>query len=247
MPALHVQMLPQFLAGQPLQETITVVIDVLRASTTMIHALAHGASSIIPCLTVEEAQQTASRLPTDSRLLGGERHGRLIPGFDLGNSPLDYTLERVQGKTLVFTTTNGTRALLECRTAARVAIGAFVNRQAIVDLLSKEGRDVHLVCAGTDGQLTAEDILFAGAVASDLLSLDPSPWVAGNVQAQMAADYFQARSRSREQFCEAFSSSRGATNLIELGMTRDIDRCLEENLFSCVPCWEARTGMVQLN
>jgi len=223
-----------------------VVIDVLRASTTMIHALAHGATSILPCLTVESAMEAAQDLPLESRLLGGERHGKLILGFDLGNSPLDYTSGVVKNKTLIFTTTNGTRALLQCRSAAHVFIGAFVNRSAIAARLAMEDRDVHFVCAGTDGHFTAEDILFAGAAASDLVSAENSKWTTGNLQAQLAIDYFQARSRTSDTFRSAFFQSRGAQNLLALGMTRDIERAMEMDLFDCVPEWNPQTGLISL-
>jgi len=223
-----------------------VVIDVLRASTTMIHALAHGATSVLPCLTVDSAMAAARDLPLEKRLLGGERHGKLIPGFDLGNSPLDYPPDVVKNKTLIFTTTNGTRALLQCRSAVHAYIGAFVNRSAIVTRLAMENRSVHFVCAGTDGHFTAEDILFAGAAASDLVSAKHSGWTVGNLQAQLAMDYFQARSRTSETFRSAFFQSRGAQNLLALGMTRDIERAMEMDLFDCVPEWNSQTGLISL-
>lgn len=246
MPAISIELLPEFLQEDSLPGTTAVVIDVLRASTTIIHALAHGAEAVIPCLTVESATEQAALFPREARLTGGERHGVLIAGFDLGNSPLDYTPERVSGKTLIFTTTNGTRAMLQCQSADQVVIGAFVNRQAVVRFLTERKQGIHLVCAGTDGQMTAEDILFAGAVASDLLSHSPSVWNLANVQTRMAVDYYQARSHSRDLFAEAFTGSLGARNLLELGMNRDIDRCMQENLFECVPCWDARSGRITL-
>src|SRR5262249_38742437 len=98
---------------------------------------------------------------------GGERGGKRIDGFDLGNSPLEYTRDRLNGKTLVFTTTNGTRAMLHSRQAARILIGAFVNLSALCrELESADAVDI--VCAGTDRQITREDVLFAGAVGDEL-------------------------------------------------------------------------------
>lgn len=213
----------------------------------MIHALGNGADAVIPCLTVESAREAAREIPAAQRLSGGERHGTLIPGFDLGNSPLEYTPERVRGKTILFTTTNGTRALMECRTADAVVVGAFVNRHAVVSMLRQRHQDVHLVCAGTDGQLTAEDILFAGAVASDLLETTDGTWNPGNIQTQMGVDYYRARSQTPERFREAFFGSLGAKNLIHLGMTADIERCQQENLFPCVPYWNHQTGCVTIS
>jgi|GEM_PF-4138673 len=126
---------------------VAVVIDVLRASTTIIVALANGAARVIPCGLVDTARSLAAEDETGNTLTGGERGGVKIEGFDLDNSPASYTRERVAGRSIAFTTTNGTAALLRTQEAARVLIGALVNRQAIVDALRAEGRPIHLVCA----------------------------------------------------------------------------------------------------
>jgi len=244
MPQIYVHMLPTLLEGASLQSSTAIVIDILRASTTAVHALAHGATAIIPCLTVEDAIRQSEKLAPGQRLLGGERHGQLIPGFDLGNSPLDYTPDRVSGKELYFTTTNGTKALLHCRAAEHICMGAFSNRSAIANRCQSLNRDVHLVCAGTDGFLTGEDILFAGAIASDLVNSPARDWTSGSVQTQMAVDYFQARHQTPEKFREAFYQSLGARNLVELGMQRDIDRAMEMDLFDVVPEWNPETSIM---
>src|SRR5438132_10850132 len=108
---------------------MVVVIDVLRAAPTIFQALAAGATEVVPCLEVEEAKKIAVQIAR-SAILGGERGGKQIPDFDLGNSPAEYTPERVAGKTVVFTTTNGTRAMLRCEAARRVLIAAFTNLSA---------------------------------------------------------------------------------------------------------------------
>jgi len=244
MPTLHIHLLPSLLNSSELSESVCVIIDVLRASSTMIHALGQGAQGVIPCLNVEDAHAAAQNFPAGTCLFGGERHGQLIPGFDLDNSPLSYAPETVKDKTIVFTTTNGTRALWECRSAWRIVIGAFVNQTALIQQLEQMERDVHLVCAGTDGRLTAEDILFAGAVATQLQARRPGFWTPGGVQTALASDFYQMRSTSPEQFRQVFFESAGAVNLQELGMTADIERCLERDLFDCVPVWDAATGLL---
>ncbi len=110
MKRLSVAMLPELVDDSLLASSTVVVIDIFRASTTIIHALAHGARAIHPCLSVDDAQRIAVTLPTPQRLLGGERGGVKIAGFDLGNSPFEYTSDVVHGKDIVFTTTNGTKA-----------------------------------------------------------------------------------------------------------------------------------------
>src|SRR5687768_3032349 len=120
---LDVHFLPELTSPEELAGGVVVVIDVLRASTTITYALAAGARELIPCLEIDDARAAATKLPPAQVVLGGERQGLPIAGFDLGNSPRDYTPERVGGKTVVFTTTNGTKAMLQCRQAARVLIG----------------------------------------------------------------------------------------------------------------------------
>src|SRR5258706_13920045 len=127
---LDVYLLPALVEPAQLAGKTAVVIDVLRATTTIVHALAAGATQVIPCLEVDEARRIAAELG-ERAISGGERGGKQIPGFDLGNSPAEYSRERVAGKTVVFTTTNGTRAMLRCKAARRVLLGAFVNFSAV--------------------------------------------------------------------------------------------------------------------
>lgn len=238
---VHVHMLPALIDASALAGGVAVMIDVLRASTTIVHALAAGVDSIIPCESVDEARVTSGRLGGRDVLLGGERCGGRIDGFDLGNSPLEYTPERVAGRTIVFTTTNGTRALRMCAPAERVLIGSFVNRAALVRVLREDQRDVHLVCAGTDGHLTGEDILFAGAAANDLIGDERT---AIDVQTQMAIDFYRARSGDAGTMLDTIRSSRGGRNLTRLGYTADIERAAEVDLFDVVPEWCRKSGMI---
>lgn len=135
----------------------------------MTTALFHGAAQVVPCLTVEDACLLRSAAAAGSVLLGGERGGVRIEGFELSNSPADYAREIVAGKTIGFTTTNGTKTLLQAAQADRIIVGAFVNLSMVVQDLQRSDCPVHLLCAGTDGHLTGEDILFAGAVVDALL------------------------------------------------------------------------------
>src|SRR5687768_10758642 len=142
---LNVHFLPDLTTPAELAGGVVVVIDVLRASTTITYALAAGAREVIPCLEIEEARAAAAKLPPGQAVLGGERHGLPIEGFDLGNSPRDYTPQRVGGKTVVFTTTNGTKAMMQCRQAAGVLIGSYVNFSALVQTLRASGLPIHLL------------------------------------------------------------------------------------------------------
>src|SRR5690606_2289074 len=112
-----------------------------------------GAREVIPCTDIAEAQRIAASFPPGEAVLGGERGGLRVEGFDLGNSPAEYTREAVGGKTVVFTTSNGTPAMESCRNAKRILLGAFVNLTPLVEVLRGE-HAVHLVCAGTHGEVT---------------------------------------------------------------------------------------------
>jgi 2-phosphosulfolactate phosphatase len=222
---------------------VAVVIDVLRASTTIIVALANGVARVIPCGLVDTARSLAAEDETGNTLTGGERGGVKIEGFDLDNSPASYTRERVAGRSIAFTTTNGTAALLRTQEAARVLIGALVNRQAIVDALRAEGRPIHLVCAGTDGCVTSEDLLGAGAIAADLASL-------GNLEfadyaTEKAAGYWTDNVRPAQRIRELRESS-GGCNLVELGFDQDIVRAAELDSIAVVPEYSPLTRAITI-
>ncbi len=190
-PPVHVHLLPLLIPPGSLRGGVAVVIDVLRATTTMIHALAAGADAIRPCGEVDEARQLAASLPEGSAILAGERQGLPIEGFDLGNSPAACTPEVCSGRTVVMTTTNGTRAILASLGADRVLVAAFVNRKATLEALIADGRPVHIVCAGTDGLISLEDSMLAGAIAHEL---DARAWEGIGAEAEAAATVAVAES-----------------------------------------------------
>ena len=234
-PTINVHLLPALVEPHELVGRTVVVIDVLRATTTIIHALAAGAKEVVPLLEVEEARQLAAKLPGQA-VLGGERGGQRIEGFDLGNSPLEYTPAAVGGKTLVFTTTNGTRAMLRCKQAHRILIVAFVNFSAVCRELAEE-QQIDIVCAGTDGHVTREDTLLAGAIVEDCRSSRKESFVC-NDQAEIAADAWRTAVGSlsgRDPLAAALRESRGGRNLIEIGQENDIDLAAQIDRFDVVP------------
>lgn len=246
MATLNVHFLPALTTPEALAGSTVVVIDVLRATTTIATALAAGATEVIPCFEVEEARRVASELPAGTVLLGGERGGRPIEGFDLGNSPLDYTAARVAGKTLVFTTTNGTRALQQCRQAKEVLLGAFVNLGAIVQRLLAADR-VDLLCAGTDGQITAEDVLFAGAVAQQLSANAQRNGrkLALNDSATIATRFATETESAPLGRLRTLLASTGGKNLVELGMTADVHFAARESVLRVCPALDLGSWRVR--
>ncbi|MEZ6114244.1 MAG: 2-phosphosulfolactate phosphatase [Pirellulaceae bacterium] len=243
---LRVHLLPDLVEPMALKDGVVVVTDVLRATTTITTALEHGAKRVIPCLEVDEARRVASEHP--QAVLGGERGGCPIPGFHFGNSPAEYRHELINGRTLVFTTTNGTRALMRCRAAAAVFIGSFVNLSAVCEAV-RAFDNVHLLCAGTNGQITSEDVLFAGAAVHRLSNMQgdrfaPSRW---NDSAQLAFEFWRCRvpNITREQVENSLRLSHGGRNLTSLGMQDDITLASQVDKFSCAPhlnlhAWEIR-------
>lgn len=230
---LEVHLVPSLTTPQALAGSTVVMIDVLRASTTIVHALAAGARELIPVLEVADARGLAEKRP--EALLAGERKGRAIEQFHLGNSPVEFTPERVAGKTIIFTTTNGTRALMFCTGAHRVLIGAFANFSALCGSLYHEPR-VDLLCAGTGQAVTREDVLFAGAVVDELVRFDAEP-PSVNDQALLARDAWRSTVAgiSSGPLAEELRETRGGRNLIEIGYERDIEIAAAIDRFNIVP------------
>jgi 2-phosphosulfolactate phosphatase len=226
---VQVHLLPELAPPGGLAGGLAVVIDVLRAATTMIHALAAGCTAVRPCAEVEEARTLADSMRAGRVLLGGERDGLPLSGFDLGNSPREYTGQTCRGRTLVLTTTNGIRALLRAAEAERVLLAGFVNYSAVCEQLRQDGRPIHLVCAGTAGTIALEDTLLAGALV-DFLS--ESGEIRLNDSARLAWDCFDNHGRV---LLGALQISRGGTHLRQLGFEEDIHTAAQVDLFHLVP------------
>lgn len=206
---------------------VAVVIDQLRASSTMVRALAAGAERLIPCLETDEALRLRDQLvqggtPRDRVRTGGERGGVRIPGFDLDNSPLEYTPDSVGGRTVVFTTTNGTLAIAAAKRvggAERILVGCLNNLSAVVRAVLGASQ-VHLVCAGTRGEVSQEDVGCAGAMAAMLLKSGFSP--TRDDQVRIAAELWRGASEREGGVLDLMRGSWGGRNLTRLGFDRDI-------------------------
>ena len=153
---------------ETLRGKTAVVIDVLRATSTIVTALSNGARNIIPVQDMGEASKMSSNIDSDRYLLCGEKDGQKIDGYDLGNSPLEYTEETVGNKTIIFNTTNGTKTIKKASSALHVYIASFLNMQAVVNALQEHDNDIVLICSGWKGRLSFEDSLLAGALIHSL-------------------------------------------------------------------------------
>jgi 2-phosphosulfolactate phosphatase len=217
------------LAGRDLGGTACVVFDVLRATSTFVAALANGASAIIPVSEIPEAMDLRKKRP--DVLLGGERNGvkiRTAEGeFDFGNSPREYTPEKVRGRTIVSTTTNGTRALRACAHAKTVLAGSFLNLSATANFLRDQNfKNILLVCAGTRENTALEDVLAAGALGEILDAAELSD------SAQIALAAF---CQSKRDLAGAISKSENAMRLLAIpDLHDDVEFCLQRDVFDFV-------------
>lgn len=229
-PEVFVHLLPRLIPPGALEGGLAVVVDVLRATTVMVHALAAGCEAIIPVGSVDQAKAVAASFPSDHALLAGERLGLPIDGFDLGNSPDAFDPPSCRGKTLVMTTTNGTQALLACREARRVGVGALVNLASVTRWAGSTGLAVHLVCAGTDGLVSLEDTLVAGEIAKGLSQTRAYPM--GNDSALIALAMVQA---AGQDWAKTLARGRGGRRVAEIGLGVDITAASRRDRFTLVP------------
>ncbi len=234
---VYVHLLPSLIPPGSLRGGVAFVVDVLRATTVMVYALAAGCEAVIPCVEIDEAKATAASLPAGSALLAGERQGLPIPGFDLGNSPGEFTSEVCGGKTVVLTTTNGTRAVLASLEAERVYIASFANLRATseeisVQFLKKDhGHSVHIVCAGTEGYISLEDSLLAGALVSrisalsDVVGQSEPPARFGNDEALIVLSQWidVERKLASRPLSSVLTLGRGGQNVGRIGRDADIE------------------------
>jgi 2-phosphosulfolactate phosphatase len=251
---LNVYVLPDLVTPDRVLGDTAVVIDVLRASTTIAYALAAGAREVIPCLEIADALAAAKPFATEERILGGERLGARIEGFDLGNSPEEYSPQRVAGKTVIFTTTNGTRAILRVQAARDILIASFVNASAVVQALLDRER-IHILCAGTAGRMSEDDILLAGMLVERLQRQGGVPWQQ-NGQAMTSREFWlhnvtlpkgsDAQPSESELLIQRLRASRGARNLLRLGLDDDIVAAAQIDRFACVPRFDPATHRIRL-
>ena len=215
---------------------VAVAIDALRATTTITTALANGADCVTPFETVEETLQAKATIERERPelaariMLGGERGGLPIDGFDLGNSPRSYDRAAIENKILYFTTTNGTKAILTCR--GRVLLACYLNADAVARrILTSDAERVSIVCAGTGGAFTEEDLLLAGLLTDRLTLADRN--FALNVQAEVAREMW--RREAETPLVEKLRASRGGQNLKRIGLSRDISDAARLDALDVVP------------
>jgi 2-phosphosulfolactate phosphatase len=224
MRTIDVCLSPDLMHLYPVGDRSVVVVDILRATSCMVTALAHGVESITPFASLDDCRaMTAS-----GYLTAGERDGNKVDGFDRGNSPFEYMSEELKGKRIAFTTTNGTQAIARSVGAREIIIGSFLNLGAVTAHLRNSANNALIVCAGWKGKFNLEDTLFAGALVEAL-----EGYYVSGCDAPLAAMHLY---RCAKDDMKAFlANASHVRRLASLNVTKDIEFCLTRDVYNVVP------------
>lgn len=207
-------------------DAIVVVIDILRATSAICTGFEHGINKIIPVATIEEAKQYQNL----GYVVAAERDGKIVDGFNLGNSPFDYMNDNLKNKDIVMSTTNGTQAISAASNAYKIVIGSFLNLTAVANFLISENRNIIMLCAGWKNKFNLEDSLFAGALASKIL-------VNNGFETQCDSTFaaMHLYDLAHENLFAFLDKSSHRNRLKNLNLEKDIEYCLSTDLCSAIP------------
>ena len=214
-----------------LRDKTVVVIDVLRASTTIAAALKNGAKEVIPVTSVERAVKISGHLFGDVILLGGERNGKMIQGFNLGNSPAEYSEEKVKGKSIIFSSTNGSQAIERARYAQVLLVCSFVNISAVADALRNLGNDFLILCSGSDGKFSIEDSVCAGMLLHKVTEAHGVELTLSDAS-QAVVLLYRAHSKN---VLKMIKGSEHGKYLAEIGFADDLKLCADVDSIPILP------------
>lgn len=212
-----------------LENKIAVVIDMFRATSVIVTALNNGCEEVIPFLTIEETLESSEELNREEYILGGERRAVKIDGFDLSNSPLEYTKEVVENKKVLITTTNGTRTLTKSNSAKRIIIAAMINAKAVADKLLEINEDVVIINAGTNGNFSMDDYICSGYIINEMLKVE------NNIE---LTDISKTANMIYENNSDIISYVKEATHysvMKSLELDNDIEYCMKKSIVNNVP------------
>lgn len=218
---------------EDVRDRTVVVIDVLRASSTIVTALQHGARAVVPVQDMVEASKIAQNLDPSVYLLGGERGGKKIDGYHLGNSPAEYEESVVEGRDVILNTTNGTKALTRSRVASHMVVGCFLNAARVVEAVQAAGLDVALVCAGQNNRISLEDTLCAGLLLHHLWE-GQEPDTATDTAHIAFTQYLH----DQDDLLGAMRRSANARRLLAQGEGADVDYCLQIDQLPVLPYYK---------
>ncbi len=237
---IDIQSVPYAPSPSLLFDRAVVVIDILRATSVIIHAMSQGAMEIIPVSTVEDAFQMAKAFPRGFILLGGEKESKNIPGFDLGNSPREYVAERVKGKKLILTTTNGTKAFHLVSSGKEILVGSFFNIGTIAQKCLELDKDLLIFPSGDEGNFSLEDTICGGMLIQLITGTAERP-VTLTDASECAKILYE---RFKDNLVEAFYLSRHGRELINRGFEEDLAYCARVDAIPLIPTF--RDGVIKV-
>lgn len=212
-----------------IENKVVVVIDMFRATSVIVTALNNGCKEVVPYLTIEETLEHANKLGREEYVLGGERKAVKIEGFDLSNSPLEYTREKVENKTILMTTTNGTRTLTQSTAAKKVLIGAMINAKSVAETLIEINEDVVIINAGTNGNFSMDDYICSGYIINEMLKKDEN---------LVLTDIAKTANMIYEGHEDILSYVKKASHysvMKSLSLDEDIEYCIKKSIVNEVP------------
>jgi 2-phosphosulfolactate phosphatase len=234
MKTIDVCLSPELMHLYDVRDKTVVVVDILRATSCMVTALANGAESIMPFADLDQCQ----KMKTRGFITSGERDGKKVEGFDKGNSPFEYMNDEVRGLKIAFTTTNGTVAIEKAKDAKEVLIGSFLNLSAVVKNLLMGEHNVLIVCAGWKGRVNLEDTLFAGAVVEKL-----KDYLGPDCDAPLAARHLY--NLAKDDMAKFLSESSHVKRLNRLNIHDDFEYCLKVDQYNVLP--RLKDGLLTLH
>jgi len=218
---------PLFLKTLPVKGSIVVVIDILRATTSMCVAFGNGALEIIPLESIEECRAFKEK----GYLIAGERDGKMIEGFDMGNSPFSFMGEHIKNAKIAMTTTNGTKCIHASKKAHQILIGAFVNMSSIIHYLKSQQRDVILLASGWKDKMNLEDTAFGGAVALEL----ENEFTPTEDSTRIAMTLYEAMQKDKRFFIK---NATQYDQIMGLNIVEDVKYCLRRDLHQVLPIYQ---------
>ncbi len=234
---IDVAFLPREMIDYELSNTVCIVLDIFRATTSIVTAFSNGCKAVIPVLSLEEARQMSSR--TGPALFAGERKSIKLQGCDLGNSPFEFSRANVEQKTIIMTTSNGTAAIKAAETAYSTLIGSFINAKAVFQEALHYQKDVLIICAGTEGTFSLEDALCAGLLVQ-MLAEEQKMNLTDSAVASLLL-YQEANTK----ILDVAGHSRNGKRLLDLNRQDEVDYCLQTNIIGVVPHYTE--GKIVLN
>jgi 2-phosphosulfolactate phosphatase len=215
---------PELLHLYEIKDRVVVVVDILRATSCMTTAIAHGVEKIIPVATLEECKNYQNQ----GLLAAAERDAKKAEGFDLDNSPFSYMQEYLRGKTIAMTTTNGTLAITKSKEAVAIIVGSFLNKTAIINYLRSQPNHVLVLCAGWKGKVNLEDTLFAGALVDELKD-------EFKIEDDATLGAHTIYSCAKFNMLKSMASSSHVRRLHRLNLAKDIEFCIREDEYDVIP------------